>query len=198
MATKKTSTTRKSSSSSRGKGSRKNTKKAQQAQNQLYAIVLFAVGILLFAIAVIKGENVWLALHNFLLGCLSWCAYLVGPIVVATAVMIATDKSDYPMAAKTISASVLVLLFSGALQIFHKSYPRGDFLALVQGLYREGKELTGGGVLSLVFGVPLLKFTNFLGARHYHPASNFYFCDDPFRRNADGTDAGGHRPGAAN
>ena len=164
MATKKTSTTRKSSSSSRGKGSRKNTKKAQQAQNQLYAIVLFAVGILLFAIAVIKGENVWLALHNFLLGCLSWCAYLVGPIVVATAVMIATDKSDYPMAAKTISASVLVLLFSGALQIFHKSYPRGDFLALVQGLYREGKELTGGGVLSLVFGVPLLKFTNFLGA----------------------------------
>ena len=164
MATKKTSTTRKSSSSSRGRGSRKNTKKAQQAQNQLYAIVLFAVGILLFAIAVIKGENVWLALHNFLLGCLSWCAYLVGPIVVATAVMIATDKSDYPMAAKTISASVLVLLFSGALQIFHKSYPRGDFLALVQGLYREGKELTGGGVLSLVFGVPLLKFTNFLGA----------------------------------
>ena len=58
MATKKTSTTRKSSSSSRGKSGRKNTKKAQQAQNQLYAIVLFAVGILLFAIAVIKGENV--------------------------------------------------------------------------------------------------------------------------------------------
>ena len=164
MATKKTSSTRKSSSSGRGSGARKNTKKAQQARDQLTAIILFAVGILLFAVAVIKGENVWLALHNFLLGCLSWSAYLVGPVVIATAVMIATDKTDYPMAAKTVSASVLVLLLSGALQIFHKTYPRGDFLALVQGLYREGQELTGGGVLSLVFGVPLLKFTNFLGA----------------------------------
>ncbi len=167
MATKKSSssTTRKSGSSSkRGSGKKRTTKKEQQARNQLWAIILFAVGILLFAIAVIKGENVWLALHNFLLGCLSWCAYLVGPLVIATAVMIATDKSGYPLEAKTVSASALVLLLSGALQIFHKSYPEGNFFELVAGLYEEGQELTGGGVLSLIFGVPLLKFTNFLGA----------------------------------
>ncbi len=165
MATKKSSSSaRKSSSSGRSKGKKRTTKKEQQARNQLTAIVLFAAGILLLAVAVIKGENVWLALHSFLLGCLSWCAYLVGPLVIATAVMIATDKTGYPMAAKTVSASVLVLLLSGALQIFHKSYPEGNFFQLVGELYTQGQELTGGGVFSLIIGVPLLKFTNFLGA----------------------------------
>ena len=138
MATKKSSssTTRKSGSSSkRGSGKKRTTKKEQQARNQLWAIILFAVGILLFAIAVIKGENVWLALHNFLLGCLSWCAYLVGPLVIATAVMIATDQTGYPVAAKTTAASVLVLLFSGILQVAQKGYPEGNFLELVTALY---------------------------------------------------------------
>ena len=116
MATKKTSSTRKTSSSGRG-GSRKKkpTKKEQQAKAQLYAIVLFALGILLFCFAIIPGESAWRAVHDFLLGCLSWCAYLIGPLVVCTAVMIATDQSGYPLAAKLTSAGVLVLLFCGAL-----------------------------------------------------------------------------------
>ena len=143
MATKKTSSsTRKTGGTSgRGRGKKKSTKKEQQARNQLTAIILFAVGIFLLAVAAIKGENVWLALHNFLLGCLSWCAYLVGPLVIATAVMITTDKTGYPMAAKTVSASVLILLFSGCLQIFHKSYPEGNLFELIGGLYDQGQEL---------------------------------------------------------
>ena len=161
MATAKKTTAKRSSS--RG-GKRKLTKKERQARNQLWAILLFALGILLLCLAVIPGENAWLAVHNFLLGCLSWCAYLVGPVVLYTAVMIAVDKTGYPTAAKTISASVLVLLLSGASQIFHKEYPLGNFVQLVQGLYADGQELTGGGVFSLAFGVPLLKFTNFAGA----------------------------------
>jgi DNA segregation ATPase FtsK/SpoIIIE-like protein len=161
MATAKKTTAKRTSS--RG-GKRKLTKKERQARNQLWAILLFALGILLLCLAVIPGENAWLAVHNFLLGCLSWCAYLVGPVVLYTAVMIATDKTNYPTAAKTISASVLVLLLSGALQIFHQEYPQGNFLRLVKGLFADGQELTGGGVFSLVFGVPLLKFTNFAGA----------------------------------
>ena len=68
MATKKTSSTRKTSSSGRG-GSRKKkpTKKEQQAKAQLYAIVLFALGILLFCFAIIPGESAWRAVHDFLL-----------------------------------------------------------------------------------------------------------------------------------
>ena len=158
-------TAKKSSSGRSSRGRKKKlTKKERRARNQLWAILLFALGVLLFCLALIPGEKAWLSVHNFLLGCLSWCAYLVGPVVVYTAVMIAVDKTGYPTAAKTVSASVLVLLLSGALQIFHKEYPLGNFVQLVQGLYADGQELTGGGVLSLVFGVPLLKFTNFAGA----------------------------------
>ena len=165
MATKKTSSTRKTSSSGRG-GSRKKkpTKKEQQAKAQLYAIVLFALGILLFCFAIIPGESAWRAVHDFLLGCLSWCAYLIGPLVVCTAVMIATDQSGYPLAAKLTSAGVLVLLFCGALQIFQKDYPEGDLLELIGGLYKEGQSLNGGGVFGIFFGVPLLEFASFLGA----------------------------------
>ena len=67
MATKKSSsTTKKSSSASRGSRKKKPTKKEQQARNQLWAVVLFALGILLFCLALIKGENVWQAVHGFL------------------------------------------------------------------------------------------------------------------------------------
>ena len=165
MATKKSSsTTKKSSSASRGSRKKKPTNKEQQARNQLWAVVLFALGILLFCLALIKGENVWQAVHGFLRGCLSWCSYFVGPVVIATAVMIATDQTGYPVAAKTTAASVLVLLFSGILQVAQKGYPEGNFLELVTALYEGGKTLEGGGVLSLIFGVPLLKMTSYSGA----------------------------------
>ena len=70
-----------------------------------HRLVVVVHGILLFCFAISPGESAWRAVHDFLLGCLSWCAYLIGPLVVCTAVMIATDQSGYPLAAKLRSSS---------------------------------------------------------------------------------------------
>ena len=84
MATKRKTT-------KRAGAKRKMTKKERQARNQMYAVLLFALGILLLCLAVVEGGGAWKAVHSFLLGCFSWCAFLVGPIVIYTAVMIAME-----------------------------------------------------------------------------------------------------------
>lgn len=164
MATKKT--TRKTTSS-RGKkpaSAKSRAAAASQARKRLWAIILFAVGLMLLFVAAIPGEKAWLSLHEWLLGCFSWCAYILGPIVIYTAVMIDIDKTDYPIAAKVISSAVLIMLFCGASQIFSQALPEGKLLEIVGELYEQGKELTGGGVLGIMFGVPLLNMLDFTGA----------------------------------
>ena len=161
MATKRKTTAR---SGSRSGSKRRMTKKERQARNQMYAVLLFALGILLFCLAVVEGGGVWNALHGFLLGCFSWCAFLVGPIVVYTAVMIAMDQTDYPIAAKVISCCILLLLFSGASQIFHQEIPQGNLWKMTQALYADGTHFVGGGAVAMLVGVPLLKWLEFSGA----------------------------------
>lgn len=157
MATKR-KTTRRSGAK------RKLNKKERQARNQMYAVLLFALGILLLCVAVVESGGVWKSLHNFLLGCFSWCAFLVGPIVIYTAVMVAMDQTEYPMAAKVSSSCLLLLLFSAASQIFSKNIPDGTIWEMTKSLYADGTQLVGGGAVSLLIGVPLLKWLEFTGA----------------------------------
>ena len=166
MATTKKRTTKKTASASGAKKSGKGavTKKERQARNQLWAIVLFALGVLLFCVALVEGGALWKWFHTALRGCLSWCAFLVGPIVIYTAVMVALDQTDYPIAAKVISSCVLILLFSGASQIFLKVIPEGGLFQVIRELYADGTHLIGGGALSVLVGVPLLKLMDFTGA----------------------------------
>ncbi|MEG1875350.1 MAG: hypothetical protein RR185_07240, partial [Angelakisella sp.] len=60
----------------------------RETKKRLYAILLFALGAMLLALAAVPGDRVWLSVHEFLLGCFSWCAYLLGPILIYTAVMV--------------------------------------------------------------------------------------------------------------
>lgn len=99
MATKSSSRSKGTTKKSGSRGKR-TTKKEQQTRKQMYAVLLFALGILIFCLAAVPGENAWLSIHQFLLGCFSWCGYLVGPIIIYAAVMVAMDQTGYPIAAK--------------------------------------------------------------------------------------------------
>ena len=74
MATKKT--TRKSSSRSRKKTSKAALEKKRQSANLIGGTVTFVLGLLLFFMALIPGENVWLFLHNTLFGLFGVGGYL--------------------------------------------------------------------------------------------------------------------------
>ncbi|MEG1777651.1 MAG: DNA translocase FtsK, partial [Angelakisella sp.] len=115
-------------------------------------------------LAAVPGEKAWLAIHEVLLGCFSWCAYLLGPIIIYTAVMIDLDKTNFPVAAKLISSTFLVLLLCGASQIFSKILPEGGFISLMKELFTNGVALHGGGAAGALFGIPLLLWLDFTGA----------------------------------
>ena len=163
MATKSSSRSKSTTKKSGSRGKR-STKKEQQTRKQMYAVLLFALGILIFCLAAVPGENAWLSIHQFLLGCFSWCGYLVGPIIIYAAVMVAMDQTGYPIAAKVISALLLILLLCGTTQVFVRGYPEGNILELIGQLFKDGQELAGGGVAGIFFGVPLLHWFSFTGA----------------------------------
>ena len=50
------------------KKTKRKTKTQKNALNQVMAVVLFTLGLLFFCLAIVKGSEGWLAVHNALLG----------------------------------------------------------------------------------------------------------------------------------
>lgn len=163
MATKKTSV-KGGAPKKRTTAAERKTQAERQVKKRLYAILLFALGAMVLFLSAVPGEKAWLAIHETLLGCFSWCAYLLGPIIIYTAVMIDLDKTNFPVAAKLVSSTLLVLLLCGASQIFSKTLPQGGFFELMGQLFEDGIALHGGGAAGALFGVPLLLWLDFTGA----------------------------------
>ncbi len=148
------------SGGSRGRGTSSKSTAAQRqemARKQVWAIVLFAVGILFLFLSIIKGQNFWLVLHNLLFGLFGWCGALLGPLLIYVAVMITMDKSAGSVRAAVIEAVALLVLLCGITQIFGPGIPDAEkFWPKVTQLYNQGTALSGGGLLSGVIGIPLL------------------------------------------
>ena len=96
MATKKT--TRKTGGARRT--SSRETAAQQSARRQMKAVILLAVAVLLFCIALIPGEHVWTWMHNFLLGLLSFSAYVLPLVLAFVAVMLALEKDQSSVSAR--------------------------------------------------------------------------------------------------
>jgi len=160
MATK----SKKSAAATKAAKTRAANAKKKAAKKQLQAIVLFAVGLLLFLLCLLKGEGGWAVCRGVFLGLFSWPAFFIGPLLIFIAVLISLDRDDLSTNAKAWESAVLVLLVSGAAQIFSKAQPEGGILDMVKELYANGQALHGGGVFSMLTGIPLLKLLDFTGA----------------------------------
>lgn len=149
-----------SKSSSKRSSSRPTAAQRQEmARKQIWAIVLFAVGILFLFLSLIKGQdkNFWQILHNMLYGLFGWCGALLGPLLIYIAVMITMDKAIISVRATVIEAVVLLTLLCGITQVFGAGIPdiKGFWKSLAA-LYQQGVSLSGGGLLSGLVGIPLL------------------------------------------
>ena len=111
----------KSSSRKKSTGAKKPTAKQLEAQNrarrQMWAVVLFALGILFGALALVKGDSFWNTLHNLLFGLFGWGGFLICPILIYIAVMTALEKPSGDIGHKLWQTFVLVALLCGAVQI---------------------------------------------------------------------------------
>ncbi|MGN0693228.1 MAG: DNA translocase FtsK 4TM domain-containing protein, partial [Oscillospiraceae bacterium] len=150
-----------SSGSSRGKAAEKN-----QNDRVLWSAVMFAAGVLVLAFAVVKGESAWLSIHNFFLGMFGAAVFLVPPVLLYTSLMIARDKSGEHIKGKIIQSIILIIILCGMLRIFSTmTIPDGiSFMNRLTELYESGKELMGGGLMSLFLGETLFAIFGKTGA----------------------------------
>lgn len=168
MATK--STTRKTSSRTGKKSFRKGSSKAalekkRQSTNLIGGTITFVLGLLLFFMALIPGENAWLFLHQTLFGLFGVGGYLL-PILLCICGLIAVLRKEIVKLANKLWQALLVLiLFSSAVQvIFVGQFVQGNLGDVLNGLWQDGVQLTGGGVFSVLLGWPLLTAFGQVGA----------------------------------
>lgn len=135
-------------------------------KNQFWSIVLFAAGVLIFLMAVIKGSAGWNGIHNFLLGLFGFAVFFVPAILIYTAVLIGMEKSQRCVSGRAVWGVALTFLMSAAIQIFGVGKLPGEgFFSHIAKLYSDGKVLEGGGVSSFLIAGPLLSIFGGTGAK---------------------------------
>ncbi len=137
--------------------------KAQQsarraARAQVQAIVLFLIGVLLFLVSIISGNALWNRLHDALRGLFGVSSFFIGPVFIYIAVMSSFEKPADGIRLHGWMAALLLCIVSGTAQIFLAGDPdAGSFGELLKAFWANGVALRGGGVLSLLFGYPLMQ-----------------------------------------
>ena len=125
------------------------------------AIIVFFAALLLAAITLIQGENVWRFTHELFLGLFSVCAYICPVIMIYIAVVAAFDEPMQPISAKLFEMLGLVVIIDSIIQVFAVGgLPAGGFGTLYDG----GIALITGGVAGGLVGVPLYTLFGRVGA----------------------------------
>ena len=167
MATKTTGTRRKRTTTSPAKKrmTKKQLEEQARARKQLWAVILFALGLLFAALTFIKGGGFWNTLHDGLFGFFGFAAYLIAPILLYIAVMATLERPIGSIHHKIWQVGVLMLLICGALQVAGAGAPDAQgFEAAWNEIFAAGVARKGGGIAGAVFGLPLLGMFEKTGA----------------------------------
>ncbi|GHU85826.1 DNA translocase FtsK [Clostridia bacterium] len=139
--------------------------KQRRANNQTWSIVLFALGLLLFLLALLEGDSGWTIAHNFICGLVGWCAIILGPLLIYISVIIAGEKRKISIAREVNQGFALILLLGIITHIIQFKDPgeNVDWASRFVEFYGQGSK-HGGGALSGVLTLPLVKFCGLWGA----------------------------------
>ncbi len=136
-------------------------------KRQKSAIIMMAVAAFLLFVVFIKGESVWLAMHNGLFGIFGFCVYIIPAALIYLAVVFAKDKPLGSVATNLTVAGVFVALLSGAIHIFVNT---ADYLGSAQifeqisDIWESRPSLASGGVIGAVIGGLFAKLFGSVGA----------------------------------
>lgn len=130
-------------------------KRSGSGRRQLLSVIWFAVAVFLLCVVFIPGQNVWLAIHNFIFGVFGVTAYFYPFLLGFVAVLFAMDKIGGSMNAKVIESGILVILVGAAVDIFTKHNAALTFWQHLTAAYRSGSHLKSGGFLGALVGQPL-------------------------------------------
>ena len=136
-------------------------------QRQKAAIIMMAAAVFLLCVAFIKGESVWLKLHNAMFGIFGFCAYILPAVLIYMAIVYAKDKPLGSIAANLTGTGIFVALLSGAIHIFANE---AEYLSLVSirdqiaDSWDKAAALDNGGVIGSIIGGLISKLFGKVGA----------------------------------
>ena len=141
---------------------KKRSNDIKNGKRQISSIVWFAVAVFLLFVVCIKGENLWLYLHNFMFGVFGFCAIFLPFLIGLVAVLYALDKLYGTLTAKVIESAVLIVFIGAAIDIFTKRDADATFWNHLLSSYSLG--IKGGGFLGALVGTPIYKAFGGTGA----------------------------------
>ncbi len=163
--TKKTPAKKTAASTGKKRGRPSKRAKKQAEINRAWSILMFALGMVLMAMAFVPGEKFWAFLRkDFLFGMFGFSSYFIGAVIIYIGVLTATGK---PVKRKMFWAAGFILLISSFIQIFFTGDVAGTgFGQIVQELHIMGKNITlSGGVIAGIIALPLMRLFGKAAAR---------------------------------
>ena len=138
---------------------KRNNKKSNNSfvmNKQLSAIVMFAVGILWFCMALIDAQGLWGGLRTFLFGVFGVFTFIFPLFLLVSATFMALDKNDNNFTSKIIQISIIVTLISGIVHVFQCNPDDTYFIAIKEAynvFYIDGSMLGGGAFGAIIGGI---------------------------------------------
>ena len=166
MATKK-KTVRRSGTSKRTAShtaAKRSAREQQAAKQQIYALILLAVSILIFCLSIIKGENLWTWLHNVLLGTFSFSACILPVLMAFVSIMLALEKDVADIRTRVWQTAVFALLLNSAIYSCTVSSAGYGFFDAINLCFERGQVYRGSGVFGVLLGWPIEKLFGDTGA----------------------------------
>ena len=124
------------------------------AKKQKRALIMLAIAVLTFCMAIIEGENVWTFLHNVLLGLFSFSAYVLPVGLGVYAVLMAFDKDTRSVKIRMWECLVFVVMLMSAVFTYMADVADAGFFSSLGEAYKDGRSARGGGVFGALFGYP--------------------------------------------
>ncbi len=174
-STSKKTTNKRSSTSSRSTAS-KNTKRNSRSveeirrNNQIKAVILLAVAIILAALVVYPGENIWNSVHDFLMGTFGGWAIFWPVLLGYSAVTMALEKFQGEkdgFRKKIIMCSALIFIICTTVFIYSDiPFPSGTgYFGKLGFLFNHGVSNGGAALCGGLFGIPILMACGSVGAK---------------------------------
>ena len=127
----------------------------EQRSQEIKAIILFAVAVLVLFVVLIKGQNVWEWLHNGIFGLFGIFTFLVPVFMIAIAVMKAFDKFSGNIGEKLIESGLLLLCLNTIVDVFYSDITNIGYFEYLASAFTDGTKIAGGGFIGALLGFPL-------------------------------------------
>jgi len=148
----------------------KETRSAEELHriNERTAVVMFAVSVLSACLILIRGDHVWLWMHNVMLGLFGNCAILWPVLLLYISIVTALERPRGNMGFKAGMMVAIIILFCASVYIFGAAafaQRDGTYWNHLKTLYTQGTQQRGAGLISGLVGNLFVSVLGSIGSK---------------------------------